>query len=761
MEYLIKHKQPLNFSFAGFNAIRLILVLLIWSISISLCYGASRGIMVKAKTASGETRTIPLYSSGYYALVIGAGDYENGWPDLRNAVSDAETVAKKFKGLGWEVRLLKNPDSDHLADALNRIIVDQGKVKDKGVLIWFSGHGHTLKEADGSNLGYIVPVDAPLPTENEFQFMRKAIDMRRIETIARRIQSKHMLLVFDSCFSGSIFNINRAAPSPYIQEKVAEPVRQIITAGDENEQVPDKSVFKTVFLQGVFEGYADRNIDGFVTGEELGAYLAENVINYSRGAQHPQYGKINHPKLDKGDFVFRLASSGAQIDAPALKPSKTSLSVSSNISGASVYIDNRHVGNSPIQNKTISSGSHKVKVSKTEYEPYETSINIRTGRHVALDVYLEKEAPAVGNLYVNSRPSDATIRILNIGPKYTRGMVLLPDQYHVEVSKDGYETNTQWITVSAGEDKYVTVVLANPHVAEAFMPSSKTRPSSGSTFTDPVTGMAFVWIPAGCFWMGQTEAEKDKLVKQLGKEDYDKYCADEGPRHRVCVGGFWLAKTEVTRGQFRKFITATGYHTDAEKEGWSYGVVDGKWGKKEGSDWKNAGFSQTDDHPVVNVSWNDAKAFSEWLSKQTGKTLRLPTEAEWEYACRAGTTTSFAFGNCLSTDQANYNGNYPFTGCSKGEYIKKTIPVGSLVKNAWGLYDMHGNVFEWCSDWYGAYSSKSVTDPSGPTSGKYRVLRGGSWFISAWHCRSADRYRNFPGIRSDRFGFRLVRLPGQ
>ena len=383
-------------------------------------------------------------------------------------------MAQKFENLGWEVRLLKNPDSDQLTNALNRIVVDQGKDRDKGVLVWFSGHGHTLKEADGSNLGYIVPADAPLPSENEFAFMRKAIDMRRIETIARRTKSKHRLLVFDSCFSGSIFNINRAAPSPYIQEKVAEPVRQILTAGDENELVPDKSVFKTVFLQGVFDGYADRNTDGFVTGEELGAYLAENVINYSRGSQHPQYGKINNPKLDKGDFVFLLASSGAQIVALA---SETSLSVASNVFGASVYIDNRHAGTAPIKGKTVSSGTHTVRVSKTGYESYETNVNIRAGRHVTLDAYLEKVPPLAGNLYVNTRPSDAKIRILNIGPAYERGMALTPGDYHVEVSRSGYESKKEWASVSAGEDKYVTMVLKKStptSVAEAFRPPSST-----------------------------------------------------------------------------------------------------------------------------------------------------------------------------------------------------------------------------------------------------------------------------------------------
>jgi uncharacterized caspase-like protein len=266
---------------------------------------ATRGILVKTQTSSGSSRQIKLYS-GYHALVVGCGAYRAGWPILPHPVDDAREVAATLKQLDWEVELLEDPGWDRLDLALNRLIVGPGRAKDKALLFWFSGHGHTLEEADGTKLGYIVPVDAPMPAEDEIGFMRRAIDMRQIETVAKRIRSKHVLMVFDSCFSGALFTMVRAAPSHYIEEKITEPVREFITAGRENEQVPDRSVFKIVFIQGIKDGYADLNRDGYVTGEELGAYLQEKVINYSRKAQHPQFGKINNPKLDKGDFVFVL-----------------------------------------------------------------------------------------------------------------------------------------------------------------------------------------------------------------------------------------------------------------------------------------------------------------------------------------------------------------------------------------------------------------------------------------------------------------------
>ncbi|MGL6226270.1 MAG: formylglycine-generating enzyme family protein, partial [Thermoguttaceae bacterium] len=161
--------------------------------------------------------------------------------------------------------------------------------------------------------------------------------------------------------------------------------------------------------------------------------------------------------------------------------------------------------------------------------------------------------------------------------------------------------------------------------------------------------------------------------------------------------------------------------------------------------------------PVETVSWDDCQNFIKQLnnSSPSGFKFSLPTEAHWEYACRAGTTTPFSFGSELNGDRANCNGNYPYGTETKGPYLQKTTPVGSYAANGWGLYDMHGNVWEWCSDWHGDYPTGTVTDSVGASIGSSRVNRGGCWDYDAGSCRSADRDGNMPSRRDYYLGLRL------
>jgi formylglycine-generating enzyme required for sulfatase activity len=239
----------------------------------------------------------------------------------------------------------------------------------------------------------------------------------------------------------------------------------------------------------------------------------------------------------------------------------------------------------------------------------------------------------------------------------------------------------------------------------------------GPMYESSAIGAKFVLIPAGTFTMGSPSSEPQR-------DNYET-------QHQVTISRpFYLQTTEVTQGQWRKVMG------------------------NNPSYFKDCG----DDCPVEQVSWNDVQEFIRKLNNLEGTDkYRLPTEAQWEYAARAGTTTPFHTGSCLSTDQANYDGNNPLSGCAKGQYRQKPVRVGSFAPNSWGLYDMHGNVWEWCQDWKGDYPAGSVTDPVGPSGGSYRVGRGGSWGSFARGARAAVRRNAAPDDRGNGVGFRLLR----
>ena len=238
-------------------------------------------------------------------------------------------------------------------------------------------------------------------------------------------------------------------------------------------------------------------------------------------------------------------------------------------------------------------------------------------------------------------------------------------------------------------------------------------------FTLKGVRQAFRWCEPGTFLMGSPEDEPER-ESWLSKET----------RHQVTLTqGFWLADTTVTQELWQAVMG------------------------KNPSEFKGA------DRPVEEVRWEDVQEFLEKLNNLVPElSARLPWESEWEYGCRAGTTTPFFFGENIMTDQVNYDGNYPYNNGEKGESRGETVTVKSLPCNNWGLYEMHGNVWEWCQDYYqDDLSDRPVVDPHGPETGGYRVVRGGSWFYNGRIVRSAIRGRNDSAYRNDFLGFRLAR----
>lgn len=284
------------------------------------------------------------------------------------------------------------------------------------------------------------------------------------------------------------------------------------------------------------------------------------------------------------------------------------------------------------------------------------------------------------------------------------------------------------------------------------------KPGSGHSFKDCADCPEMVVVPAGSFMMGSTQAEVDALVQEVGKDtaqDFEHF-KREMPQHRVTIAKpFAVGRFAITRGQFAAFVKATVHETDGGCNVWS----ETAWKDDKSASWQSPGFEQGDDHPAVCVNRGDATAYAAWLSKTTGQAYRLLSEAEFEYATRAGTATPFWWGPSISTAQANYDGDFTYAGGAKGEYRRSTVPVKSFQPNPWGLYQVHGNVSSWVEDCWNDTYANAPSDGSARTSENCSrgVHRGGNWNNYPWALRAASRGWDYPDDRIVIIGFRLAR----
>jgi len=684
-------------------------ILIFFCLTISATSNAGIGIT----TIDGQELLLYEHS---YALVVGNNNYQN-FDRLPGAEQDAKDVAKALERRGFSVELALNLTCEKFDHMFTDFAMNRGQNENSRMLFYYAGHGTTLPMAGNETMGYLVMIDTPKSDKDMAGFVSKSIDMQYMVMKSKLMKARHVLYMFDSCFSGTIMNFRSELKPSKISHRVKNPVRQFITAGSANEEVPDQSFFKQVFLD-LIEGRVEEPFkDGYITGEELGYYLKAKVPYYF-DYQHPQFGKIKNPHLDKGDFVFLAEKGGVTVLNNPIKTSKTgSLIIDTNDMPQmeiSIYNSNGKLvyqgkGNSNVNNLTT--GKYTVMTSASSHGK---SVYVSAGRQSR--VHLLQES-LKGRIFVDVNPPDSHIRILHMRPKFQQGMVLPPGRYELEASHQNYYQVKKWVSLNANEDLTVEMELKSKYATTLNKKTLKKSSYHYKTFTNQF-GMSFVLIPAGSFLMGSPKNEEDRRY-------------NEKQHHVTLTKDFYMQTTEITQGQWNMVMG------------------------NNPSGFINCG----DDCPVVMISWDDVQEFVKKLNQRDNKAMyRLPTEAEWEYAARAGTTTRFFWGDHADCSHANYGnfGNGSFTDVCKAINPGQTTAVRTYLPNAWGLYDMHGNVTEWCQDYYVDYIGKSVIDPTGPISGESRVARGGSYSIDAGSCRSANREWLPPNINGNNLGARLA-----
>ncbi|AFZ24276.1 hypothetical protein Cylst_2032 [Cylindrospermum stagnale PCC 7417] len=679
------------------------------------------------------------------ALLIGVSEYEPELPPLPNAVNDVEAMQRVLlnpeMGGFDKAEVLKNPQRQVMEDAIYELYAN--RQKEDLLLLYFSGHGITEDTGDFYFSTRFTRKDGGKlrPTT--------AVAARNVHLWMNQSKSRRMVVILDCCFSAAFAKGLTAKDSGTInlEQHLGGEGRAILTAATSTQYAFEQeglelSVYTHYLVEGIENGAADKDGDGLIAVDELHGYASSKVREASP-AMTPEFYPFkdgyriflakspkDDPKLKYRQEVERRINQGKfnVIARRLLNSLRLTLNIAPEVADAieaEVQQPYREY-----QRKLEEYEATLMEAIEDEGRLSERTLNDLRDYQQHLGLRDEDVAPIEKRLI--GQEKDPTP---NPSPQARRG----------EINHD-ISINSSPQTVR-GDINNATSINSSPQTGRGEVKSGESlanqfefdvvtvngqgkiinsRRGKAEFFTEDLGNgviLDMVAIPGGQFFMGSPENE-------LERRD------NESPQHKVTIQPFFLGKYPVTQSQWKVVAALPKVKIDLNSDP---------------SHFKGA------NRPVEQVSWNDAIEFCARLSHKTGKIYRLPSEAEWEYACRAGTTTPFYFGETISTELANYNSNYIYGSGSKGKYLEQTTDVGKFPPNAFGLYDMHGNVWEWCQDgWHKNYIDAPTDGSVWANDNDNRMLRGSSWFGIPRYCRSAFRLDFYAGDRKSFNGFRVA-----
>jgi formylglycine-generating enzyme required for sulfatase activity len=698
------------------------------------------------------------------ALLIGVSEYEPGLNPLPSAVKDVEAMQRILVNPEMgnfalsDIAVLRNPQRQDIEDAIFNLF--QNRQKDDLLLFYFSGHG--IKD----DRGKLYLSSRGTKKQNGKLVTPSAVAASVLHENINECRSQRQVIILDCCFSGAIAQDMKVKDdgSVNVQEQLGGKGRAILTSSSSTQysfeqEGSELSIYTRYLVEGIEKGAADKDGDGWISVDELHEYTSSKVQE-AAPAMTPKFYPV-----EEGHKIL-LAKSPK--DDPRVKYRKEFNNIALEDEGE-ISLGNRFYLNEVWNNLGLSDEDANA-IEFEVLEPYRQRQEKLQRYQQALSQIIQQQFPISEKnrnglqrlqTLLNLRDEDiAPIKQRVLDPKqaeYERQQQEA-ERLHQEQERAKYQT--QQAELQKQRERELSTRISQPQSLLGI----QTQPFEFDTATITI-------IKSGLFGLGKTcEINNSRERAEFFREDLGNNVVlemvaipggqflmgspenelerrdSESPQHTVTVQPFFMGKFPVTQAQWAAVATLEKVKIDLELDP---------------SNFKGA------NRPVECVSWNHAIEFCARLSNKTGKNYRLPSEAEWEYACRAGTTTPFYFGETITTDLANYNGNYTYGSGIKGQYRQQTTEVGIFPANPFGLFDMHGNIWEWCQDeWHQNYNEAPADGSAwiNDNDNRYQWLRGGSWLYLPVYCRSASRDYDVragrDGIDSG-IGFRVVCAVGR